>query len=263
MTQVITLTTDFGTADSYVGAMKGVLLSIAPWVQIVDICHHVPPQDILAGAMILEETCAYYPTGTIHVAVVDPGVGSSRPAVAIKTNRYTFVGPDNGLFDLALRRERIVSRVKLNNSRFQLDHVSATFHGRDIFAPAAAYIAGGHPLASLGESVEKLNRLDLSEPVESKDSLEVHVLRADRFGNMITDLRVEQWRLWNPENLLVNVEIGGNSIGGIQRTYSDVPTGDPVAYFGSSGRLEVGVNGGSAAAVFDIARGAAISIKMA
>src|SRR4051812_19980165 len=125
----ITLTTDFGLCDTFVGVMKGVIFSIAPAAQIIDLCHGVPPQDIVAGALSLEESCAFFPSGTIHVAVVDPGVGSARAAIALETERALYVGPDNGLFDLVLKKEKLKRAVRLENPRYRLPLVSATFHG--------------------------------------------------------------------------------------------------------------------------------------
>ncbi len=156
---IITLTTDFGFRDTFAGVMKGVILSIAPAAQIVDLCHGIPPQDILAGALALEESAAFFPRGTIHVAVVDPGVGSDREAIAVETERAFYIGPDNGLFDLVVKKERLKRAVKLQNPRYRLPAVSATFHGRDIFAPAAAHLANGVALDEFGAPIAPLTEL--------------------------------------------------------------------------------------------------------
>jgi S-adenosylmethionine hydrolase len=260
---VITLTTDFGLTDAFVGTMKGVILSICPTAQIVDITHDVPPQDIVAGALLLADACRYFPAGTIHLAVVDPGVGTSRAAIAIKTERYFFVGPDNGLFDLSLRHQKPVRTVQINNSAYHLKPVSATFHGRDVFAPAAAHLAAGVDIEKLGEAMPSLTKLSLPSPQVRGEALEIHVLRTDRFGNAITDLRIEEFQTWNPTNAAVIVNVGGNEIFGTRRTFSDVSKGQPVAYFGSGGRLEIAINAGNAAESLHLLPGSIINLKRA
>ncbi|HYG76070.1 MAG TPA: SAM-dependent chlorinase/fluorinase [Planctomycetota bacterium] len=251
---VITLTTDFGTADAYVGAMKGAILSIAPQARIVDISHAIPPQDILSAGLVLESACRYFPQGTIHVAVVDPGVGSSRAAIGIATDNYHFVGPDNGIFDLALKVEKqrdpqavLVDRrpIRLSNPSFHRRPVSPTFHGRDIFAPVAAWLAAGNLLAHMGEPMDALVQLEVSRPRQTREGLLIHPLRADHFGNVITDLTAAEFSTWNADRREAVIEIAGEEIE-IRDTYSDVPRFEMFAYFGSGGRLEIGVNCGRA-----------------
>lgn len=255
---IVTLTTDFGTADGFIGAMKGVILSIAPDANIVDITHDIPPQDILAGALALETACRFFPKGAIHIAVVDPGVGSARAAIGIQTENHTFVGPDNGIFELAVLADKRRSphavlvdgrTVRLNDPQFHLGRTSATFHGRDIFAPVAAWLANGNLLESMGESVSIRTRLKITVPRVTGERVEAHVLRADRFGNLITDLTAERFQDWNPLARPVSIEIGGRRINGLVRTFTDAAPGEPLAYFGSGGRLEVGVNQGNAAQI--------------
>lgn len=243
---VITLTTDFGHTDAFVGTMKGVILSICPSVQIVDICHDLPPQDIVSGALLLSDSYRYFPKQTIHVAVVDPGVGSLRATLAVRTERYVFVAPDNGLLDVALRNEKLIRIVQLNNPDYHLQPVSATFHGRDIFAPAAAHIAAGVDIQRLGDPVDAWKPLSLPCPERKGDALEIHVLRADRFGNAITDLTLGEFQAWNPSGSPVLIKTEKMEIHGIRRTFSDASANEPVAYFGSGGRLEIAVNGARA-----------------
>jgi S-adenosylmethionine hydrolase len=257
---MITLTTDFGLADAFVGTMKGVILSIARQATIVDITHEVPPQDIASGALLLEEAYSYFPEGAIHVCIVDPGVGSSRAALAIQTERYTFVGPDNGLFEPVLARERIVRVIRLSNLEYQLSPVSATFHGRDIFAPAAAHLENGIAVERLGDAAPQRQGLALPAPVRHADRLEIHVLRIDRFGNAITDLTRTEYDMWNNAGKVIRVETGAQTISGLWSTFSDVPRGEAVAYFGSGGRLELAVHGGSAAAELGLTPGAELSV---
>jgi hypothetical protein len=273
---LITLTTDFGTADGYVGAMKGVIARLAPEAQVVDITHEIPAQDILAGALALETACPFFPPETIHVAVIDPGVGTSRAAVAIQTPHAFFVGPDNGIFDLVLgagtrRRKQRVSEdsslrfsawtaVRLTNASYYRPQVSSTFHGRDIFAPVAAHLARGVMLSELGEPIKDLVSLALPEPEKSRGGLKLHVLRADHFGNLITDLTAQEYKRWNPKNAAVAIEIGTRRIAGLSSTFADVAPGEPVAYFGSGGRLEIAVRNGDAAKTLsaELAQGIAL-----
>jgi len=245
MRRIVTLTTDFGTADTFVGVMKGVILSLAPDAVLVDLTHEIPPQDAMAGALALESAVEYYPRGTLHVAVVDPGVGTDRLPIAISTERATFVGPDNGIFTLALRKTPLRQAVRLSNSTYFRHPVSATFHGRDIFASVAGHLAAGVPFRSLGDPIDRVVELALPEPKWKGEELELRVLWIDRFGNLVTNLdRPTFDRTGLPES--VTLHAGGLTVHGICRTFGDVGRGEPVAYFGSGGRLEVAVREGSA-----------------
>ena len=245
---MITLTTDFGTRDTYVAQMKGVIAGIAPDVRVIDGTHDIPAQDILAGAVALDSLVDAFPDGTIHVAVVDPGVGSQRAEVAVKTERFTLVGPDNGLFTLVLDRYPPTAIVSLTNPDYHRDPVSATFHGRDIFAPVAAHLANGVPIKQLGEPTTTLVNLNIPQPETTADGLSVLTLTADRFGNLITNLTQHFFNNWlartNADGAAASVK--GHAIGPVRRTFTDVPPGEPVAYFGSSGRLELAIRNGSA-----------------
>jgi len=247
---IITLTTDFGLQDAYVGVMHGVILSIAPNARVVDLCHHVPPQDLVAGSLTLEAAIDVFPQGTIHVGVVDPGVGASRRAIALRTDHAVYVGPDNGLFTLPLQRDPPREAVELTNPDHHRPRVSATFHGRDIFSPVAAHLADGEPLANLGPplALESLRQLDLPRPSPASDgALVLAVLHADRFGNLITNLTraaFDRWRGDTPP-AAVTVHLGDTRIPGVATTFSDVAEGEPVAYLGSSDRLEIAVRNGS------------------
>lgn len=260
MRRIITLTTDFGLHDPFVGIMKGVILGIAPDAAIVDLTHDVPPQDILAGALALEAALPFFPPNTIHVAVVDPGVGSERHAVALETERGVFVGPDNGVFTAALGRTPSLRAVRLTRPEYFHHPVSATFHGRDIFAPVAAYLAQGTPLDALGDPFEDLVRIQLPDPVSRDASLEIHVLHIDRFGNLVTDLTTEHYQRWLGERSQEGVclRAKGRDIHGMRTTFTDAELGEPVAYIGSAGRLEVGVRNGNAARDLGLNLGAAL-----
>jgi S-adenosylmethionine hydrolase len=260
---IITLTTDFGTGDAYVAMMKGVILGIAPNVMLVDITHQVPPQDIFAAAILLDGTVKCYPVSTIHVAVVDPGVGSARAAAAIRTQSgRLLVGPDNGVFSSILEDDPPIDAVNLDNPAYHRQPVSSTFHGRDIFAPAAAHLANGVDFGDLGSPIDELVRLELPGPVPRGSGLDLHVIAVDRFGNVMTDLTREHYEKWRDD--MSDDDIGfrlrGAEFFGLQRTYGDVAGSQPVAYFGSSERLEIGIRGGSASSAFQLEPGELIQV---
>lgn len=240
---IITLTTDFGLADGYVGTMQGVILSIAPGTKLVDVSHQVPPQDVRAGAFVLYQAVPFFPPDTIHLVVVDPGVGSQRRALAVRTSQGVFVAPDNGVLSYALASADIHEAVSLTNPAYQLPHVSTTFHGRDIFAPAAAHLARGVPLAELGPRAINLVHLTLPEPEYTPaGDLIAHVMYVDHFGNLILDVTAADM----PEE--VAFELAGRKIERMSHTFTDVAPGELVAYVGSTrDHVEVAVRDGDAA----------------
>jgi hypothetical protein len=248
---VITLTTDFGLADGYVGTMKGVILGIDPTATIVDISHDIPPQDVREAAYTLYAAYPYFPQGTIHVVVVDPGVGSERRAIALRTPRATFVAPDNGVLSYVIVRERVEEIVNLTNPRYHLSPVSRTFHGRDIFAPAAAHLARGIPLAELGEPLTEIITFPLPRPQVRPDGTIVgQVIHIDRFGNLITSIMSKDL----PNRPLPRggiIEIKGQSIRRIANNYAEGTPGELLALIGSSDHLEIAVSGGSAYQVLE------------
>lgn len=244
---VITLTTDFGAGDQEAGVLKGVIWSIAPQAQIADLSHEIPDYDILAGALLLWRATPYFPAGTIHVAVVDPGVGTSRRAIAAQIGNQYFVGPDNGLFTLVL--ERAVKNgwradlVQLDNPRYWLGQVTQVFHGRDIFSPIAAHLANGIPLHQLGSPLTDPVRLSLPQPVRTATGWQAHIIHIDHFGNLATDIHADQ--LGAPRNLVIRV--GDQEIRNISQTFGDSPSGELIAMLDSSGSLAICVVNGSAA----------------
>jgi len=268
--RIITLTTDFGLGDPYVGVMKGVIDAIAPEARIVDLTHHIPPQDVIGGALAIEAAVPYFNEGTIHVGVIDPGVGTARRAIAIECAERFFVGPDNGLFNSAfdlLRRDHpdapFRAREITNDSLFRRP-VSATFHGRDIFAPTAAHLAAGLPLEEVGPSIEDpenaLHRLSIPEPRHMSHARLIGcVIAIDRFGNLITNIRARHLPEGNRETL--QARLGGVVMHGVHRTFGDVDPGEPVAYLGSSGRLEIAVRNGNAAETLDADLTAEIEVR--
>lgn len=256
---IITLTTDFGTRDAYVASMKGVLLSLCPSATLVDITHEVPPQDIRAGAYLLDHACRWFPQGTVHLAVVDPGVGGARRPIAVRTERHTFVGPDNGLLSRAGVRERVLEAVQITERRYALPEISRTFHGRDLFAPAAARLAQGLSLSALGPPAPDRVQLPDLKPILSGDVMTGSVIHIDRFGNAITNILEPDFRAFVGAGPF---EITTRSIRltVLSDSYDAVPPGAPLAIFGSGGELEISVNSGDASASFGIRGGEPVHI---
>lgn len=258
---IITLISDFGTSDWFVGTVKGVIHGVHPQTTVVDITHDIPAGDIRAGAFALMAAYRYFPHGTVHVAVVDPGVGGTRAAVVALTTDYIFVGPDNGLLSWALRLEKIRAIHRLDNDKFFLKPVSQTFHGRDVFAPVAAQLAKGLPLERLGPPHNALVRLPWPEPRRARQEAQGEVIYIDRFGNAITNLHEEL--LAGFERKRCRVYIRGKPVAPFQRFYQEVPHGKPAGIISSSGFLEIAVNGGSAAKKLKLKTGDAVLVSSA
>lgn len=239
---IITLTTDFGTDDPYVAAMKGVILSINPKVTIVDICHTIKPQNIAQAAYILSTTYHYFPKGTIHIVVVDPGVGTERQAVLLITPQAFFLGPDNGVLGYIVEEAfPELEAIALTNPRFWLSPLSNTFHGRDIFAPVAAHLSLGVPSREFGDPIPSLVTFPIPRPQLGEDGVLIgQVIHIDRFGNLITDIKREDL----PRGRLF-VEACGHIIDDLSSSYDEGE--ELLAIIGSSERLEVSVKNGSAA----------------
>ncbi len=257
---IITLTTDFGTRDWFVGSMKGVIAGIAPKARVIDLNHEIRPGDLWGGAFSLLCSYAFFPAGTIHVVVVDPGVGSARKAIAVRTSRYMFIGPDNGVLSWALRKERVLSTRALQNSEYFLKDVSQTFHGRDVFSPVAAHLARGVRLGDLGPALKVFVRLEWPDIKRTKGALEGQVVHIDRFGNAITNIP-------NPAGT-VNKEMLC-AFGAKQQhrvsygaSYSAVPRFKAVLVRGSTGYLEIAVNGGSAEKALRLKRGSPVRLNI-
>lgn len=278
---LITLTTDFGAADGYVGTMKGVILTIAPTARLVDISHHIAPQNVRQAAYVLYTAYPFFPPHTVHLVVVDPGVGSARRAIAVRTPAGAFVGPDNGVLSyvMANENEPVEAIVELTNPRYQLPRVSHTFHGRDLFAPAAAHLAAGVPIAALGPPVHDPVTLPLPRLDVSHESISGAVLHADRFGNIVTSIG----RLsWNEDALALDpafrgagggertqfeasratVVAGKEKLDSIHRTYAQVEPGAILALVGSDGYLEIAVREGSAADRLGLQPGDPITVRI-
>ncbi|MFO7913754.1 MAG: SAM-dependent chlorinase/fluorinase [Desulfotignum sp.] len=248
----ITLLTDFGDIDPFVGILKGVILSINPGAVIVDLCHKVPPRDIGYGAVMLDTAMDYFPGGTIFCAVVDPGVGSLRRPVLVETCDYFMVGPDNGLLWQAARRNSIKNVVHLTRSRYFLSCVSSTFHGRDIFAPVAAHLSTGIAPAAFGEPAKELIRFvpDAPEPVDK--GLLLTVRHIDTFGNIGLNLTRENFKPFVDKGFCL--QIRDTAITGYYQTYASAPDNQPFVLTASNGYLEIAVKNGHAAKMLTVSR---------
>lgn len=265
MNRIITLATDFGLSDGFVGTMKGVILGINPEATIVDITHDIAPQNIEQGAFLFANAVKYFPANTIHVVVVDPGVGSARRPIAMEIGETFFIAPDNGVLSRAIQNSEIGNRkseseiraIYLNRSEYWLPRVSSTFHGRDIFAPVAAHLSRGIALDALGDPIDDWVRLAPGLLTRRADGALVgKVMRIDRFGNIITNIADEMLAGQNR----ARIEIAGSSVNGIKQTYADVARGKVVALIGSSGHLEIAVRDGNAAQMLGVQLGDEILI---
>lgn len=256
--QIITLLTDFGGKDPYVGMMKGVILGIAPNVRIVDLTHDIAPQDVFDAAYVLRSSYKYFPRGTIHIAVVDPGVGTDRKALALRADGHFFAVPDNGIVSLIAAETPPAEVVDLTQRKYFLPDVSWTFHGRDIFAPVAAHIANGVELSNFGDPVRQIEMLDVPRPRHERDSIRGEVVHTDRFGNLITNIAASDLMMIRTSQC--EIRIAGKTIHGIQQSYGAVRRKDLLALIGSSGLLEVSVNQGDAAAALGVGKGARVEV---
>jgi S-adenosyl-L-methionine hydrolase (adenosine-forming) len=260
---LITLTTDFGLADHYAGTMKGVLLSRCRDARLVDISHEIPAFSIYSGAYVIDQAAPYFPPGTIHVIVVDPGVGTSRKPLLMKAIGQYFVAPDNGVLSLVAARDGATELREIANRNLWLGSPSSTFHGRDIFAPVAAALASGHATEEdVGPLLPKMELLPHLEPEQvERDVWRGTLLSVDRFGNVITNFKVAQFAGLATQSFVF--EAGDGVVTEFRPTFGNAPQGLCFAYFGSSGRIEFGMNQASAAAVLRVAAGDSISLRTA
>jgi S-adenosylmethionine hydrolase len=300
---IISLITDFGLRDNFVGVMKAVILKINPRVRIVDICHEVKPQDVIGAAFLLAGSFKYFPRGTVHVAVVDPGVGTKRKKILVKTRNYFFVGPDNGVLSLAFKVEAPEQVIQISNDRYFLKPTSSTFHGRDIFAPVSAYVSRGVDILKLGQPTEHFKTLEFPPVEASGRRLIGEVIYIDRFGNLISNISKESFLSFiknrkfklDIKGQAVNVAPPGlkarrslwaqsrpalprpkrrGSILGLQagvlrrrdklsQSYAEARQGEPVVLIDSFNYLEIAINGGSAQEYFRAGRGEKIEVAKA
>jgi hypothetical protein len=254
---IITLLTDFGTRDWFVPSMKGVILSIVPNAQVVDMTHEIPPQNVRAGSFVLAAAARTFPSGTIHVAVVDPDVGGERKVIAVRTHDYIFLAPDNGLLSFALEHEQIIEMRAIENKKLIRQPVSNTFHGRDVFAPVAAYLANNVEFSSIGPVLDSIHRLKSSKPRVEAAGIHGEVIYVDRFGNLITNMA----RSFLRAARILGVELGTRRIATVSQSYSDAPPGSAVALINSLDLLEIGIRDGDAAASLGIQIGAPVLVR--
>jgi len=253
----IALLTDFGTRDGYAGVLHGVILCINPAAVIVDVCHDIPAQDIRAGAFVLSTVYRYFPEDTIHLVIVDPGVGSERRAIAVRTAVGTFVAPDNGVLSYVFAREPVRAMVQLTEPRYWRAVLSHTFHGRDLFAPVAAHLSLGVELAELGPAMQDPVRFTVPQVRATREgNLHGEVLHVDRFGNLVTNVPAELV----PAGQLLRLQIAGRELRGVRRAYAHASDGELLVLVGSSGYLEVAVRNGSAADTLGTGRGTEVEL---
>jgi S-adenosyl-L-methionine hydrolase (adenosine-forming) len=260
--RIVTLLTDFGLSDHFVAVMKGVMLSLNPNLMFVDITHLIPPQDIHSGAFTLGQAYSYFPSGTIHLAIVDPGVGASRKALAASAGGHIFVAPDNGILSYVQKAEETFAAFEITADHYYRKPVSSTFHGRDVFAPIAGYISRDIPLKQLGPALPDPVQLKIPLPAKVRDNLiQATILAVDRFGNLITNLKSSDQQFFDPAfprpfKLLA----GKQEITSIHRTYSEGRPGEFFVVPGSTGYLEIATKDGSAASLLNLKSGLPIGL---
>ena len=258
---IITLLTDFGTEDYYVASMKGIILRINRRCTLIDITHQVKPRDIKEGAFILANAYSSFPKGTIHLSVVDPGVGGPRKPILLVTQNYFFIGPDNGLFTLALLTEKVRQVIALTNSKFFLPRVSTTFHGRDIFAPVAAHLSLGIKPNVFGNEIDSWSEFFFQKPMLKEGRLEGEIVHIDVFGNLVSNISEGKFLCFVKDRPFV-IRAGKRGIQGLKKGYWEGRKGDFMAVFGSGGFLEISVREGSAQKTLKVKEGDPIVVSI-
>lgn len=259
----ITLTTDFGTREYYVGAVKGVILATNPDVHLVDISHDIPSHDILAGAFTVAGACPWFPSGTIHLVVVDPGVGSDRRVLIASTGRHLYVAPDNGVLSLVLLREESVRVFQVTAEHYYRQPVCPTFHARDVFGPVAAWLAKGIAPEKFGSPVDDYKRLTLPPVAITETRLEGHVFHVDKFGNLISTITAPTVQEFQSRHENLRIRINEHPVSRLVRYYAEAAENELVALVGSSGFLEVALPRRSAAQHLGVGRGARVIVETA
>jgi S-adenosylmethionine hydrolase len=258
---IITLTTDYGTNDHLVGVLKGVILKINPDVQIVDITHGVTPFDLLDGATAIANAYPYFPPRTIHVVVVDPGVGTDRRPLLVSGQNQYFIAPDNGVLSGVYEKEQNFVVRHLTAEHYFLHPVSKTFHGRDVFAAVAGWLSKNWQPGSMGEEITDFKRFALPRPKEADGLLKGVVLKVDSFGNLITNFRGEDLPAAAIEKGEINLQVGSHAVSKLVAAFAHGAAGEAIAYVGSSGYLEIGVNKGSASKTLGLGRGTPVLLN--
>lgn len=253
---IISVLTDFGLRDPYVGAVKGVIFSINPGARVVDISHEVEAGNVFQGAYLLANSYPFFPAGTVHLAVVDPGVGGKRKPIMVETDSYFFVGPDNGIFSYIFEKEKNIRCFELKNREYFLGHISGTFHARDIFAPVAAYLSMGVSPEEFGPPIGEFKKLTDIHCQSDRESVKGKVVHVDRFGNVITNIPVDLLDCSTP-----SLNLKGITLKGLKRSYSEVRKGEPLLIQGSGGCLEISLREGNASRFFNLKPGDSILIE--
>jgi len=257
---IITFISDFGTRDGYAGVMKGVILGINPEVRLVDITHEISPQDIFEAALVLKNSYSFFPNSSIHLVIVDPGVGSERKPILVETDNHFFVGPDNGVFGFIYEVETIKRVVELTNKRYFLPKISDTFHGRDIFAAVAAYLSLGTSLDDLGERHNDVVRIDIPKPEIEKEMIKGIFFHIDRFGNLVSNIPEALFKEFVQDGKY-EISFGGEKVERVCKSYLEVGKGGVLAVFGSFGYLEISVRDQSAQAKLRLCKGSEVKIE--
>ncbi len=255
MRSIITISTDFGTRDGFVGQMKGIMLGINPEASVVDVTHDIEPFSILEGALVIKGIAGHFPRGSIHVGVVDPGVGSERRGIVFRADGRLYVGPDNGLFSLLMRSSPPGEIREIENPAFMLPQPHPTFHGRDVFAPVAAHLSLGKPFHEVGAAVGEPVMLPVPTPTRTSAGIRGEIIHVDRFGNLVSN--IEEAMLDRPVSA---VAAGHVRMHGIGRYFGQVGEGEPLAHINSSGYLEIAVNRANAAVQLGIEKGQPVEI---
>ena len=261
---IITLTTDFGLSDHFVGTIKGVILAISPEIEIVDISHSVQAFDVLDGALTIAQSYSYFPSGTVHLVVVDPGVGTARRPILVTSDRHHFVAPDNGVLSMVYAREERLHIRHVTAEHYSLQPISNTFHARDVFAPIAAWLAKGVDPEKFGDEVSDFVRFNPPKPKSvNGNTLRGVILKVDRFGNLVTNITPQDApMLFGPEPAPFKMVVGKHEITEIHPTYSEGAPGEVFGILGSMGYLEIAANRGSAAKIVGIGKGSEVTISL-
>jgi S-adenosylmethionine hydrolase len=265
MSAIITLTSDFGGKDAFAASVKGVIFKINPQAQIIDVTNEISPQDIWEAAFALKSAYNYFPKGTVHLAVVDPGVGSSRRPIIAVTESYYFVGPDNGLFSLVYQEAERLRVHHITASHYFLPNPGPTFHGRDIFAPVAAWLAKGIPSGNFGEEITDYIKLNVPAPKTTATGIEGHVIHVDRFGNLITNITFKNIQSLAGEEVnsaSVTINLAGRDIKGLKKFYAESAPGEPGAIINGNGMIEIFVFKQNARAVLSSKRGDSVRLTV-
>lgn len=263
MASLITLTTDFGTRDAFAASVKGVILKINPQAEIIDLSHEIGPQDVWEAAFTLKSAYSYFPKGTVHLAVVDPGVGSGRRPIIVVTESYYFVGPDNGLFSLIYREAERIRVNHITSTHYYLPNPGPTFHGRDVFAPVAAWLTKGIPSGNFGEEITDYVKLNVPIPQKAAGGIDGHVIHIDRFGNIITNITFQDVKTIIPEGgdpAKVSINLAGKDVKGLKKYYAEAASGEPGAIINSSGFMEIFIYKQNARSVLGSKRGEVVKV---